>query len=998
MKLEISSKLSNWIAQSASYQSYIDFSIEEDSIAGYTIVKKYPDFYVSLYHLAIDLFKGKYTEINSKEIIAIARGMETFTIVGGNSFSGINIYEVYLMTASLRLLAGFSATSSLIVKGLIFENFIGKEQLQFVLSILSRNIFPKNEFSKSISRFLNSGEFSVLDQITQDLETKSEEGLSTNPQAYSESILAKSIFEYFKKNTLWSALLTIENNTKFWKKYVKENIEKRIWYFFPSQLEAIEKGIVASEKTFAMQMPTSAGKTALCELVIYYHAKKNPLSKIVFLAPFRSLASELRHSLAKKLQRYGLRVKTLYGGSVSTTTEKNSIDTSNLLIVTPEKMMAIEDIFPEVLNNVDLVICDEGHLLDDKNRGFDYELFLTRLKILKKENIRFIYLSAIVPNIEDVNNWLGGSSETIVRSNFRPTLFDYATVQLSEEDEEGFVLHFNPKDKRPKRYELYNFLRKSDYQFINPKTQRENTYKFWDSSKKRLSAACALKSLSAGTVALFAPTKFDNGVSGLCFEIIDQVRLINDYGIKNNDPFDFIDKEYITVVREYAAHIFSEDYLLVQCLKMGFCFHHGSLPQFVREILEHCIRDEKIRLVVCTNTLAEGVNLPLKTMVIHTTKRQYDRSWHTLSNREIKNLLGRVGRAGKEKNGVVIIPHQEDLEPIYQASNDISIHSVKGYLYKVIESITKTISDRNLILTNDIIENQKEQFLKLIDSIDSAILDLIGNDIDLSSLDEIASRLVENTFSYVQSNERQRGIFKHLIQLRSEKIKSSVSNESFPKIKKSGSSLRLYLSILENADLDNEIWLKKIDPINEEWIEFLFSHLEYISSIKETVEEGEFRYIETLERLKEITCSWLKGMTYGEISETYNLSVDQCLDIVNNLISYQLVNVFSTIIRVKEQNLQQDQIIDETISSWPLLLQLGFSRYLMLKLHSIGFADRIGIIALSNYLESSFDISGKDEGEIETILRENLTTILQELEVILPKLSILEIENSLSEK
>ncbi|EPG74765.1 DEAD/DEAH box helicase [Leptospira fainei serovar Hurstbridge str. BUT 6] len=996
MKLEISNKLSNWIAQSASYQSYFDFAIEEDSIADYTIVKKYSDFYTSLYHLALDLFKGKYTEISSKEIIALARGMETFTLKGRNSFLGINIYEVYLMTASLRLLAGFSATSNLIVKNLIFDNFEGKPGLQFVLSILGRSIFPKNEFSKSISRFLNSGEFSVLDQITYDLEAKIEEGLNTNPQAYAESVLAKSIFEYFKKNSIWNTLLSIDDNSRFWKKYVKENIEKRIWYFFPSQLEAIERGLISSEKTFAMQMPTSAGKTALCELIIYYHVKKNPLSKIVLLAPFRSLASELRQSLAQKLHRYGIKVKTLYGGSVPTAIEKNSIDNSNLLIITPEKMMAIEDIFPEVLNNVDLVICDEGHLLDDKNRGFDYELFLTRLKILKGEDIRFIYLSAIVPNIEDVNNWLGGSSETIVRSNFRPTLFDYATVQLSEKDEEGFVLHFNPKDKRPKRYELYNFLKKSDYQFINPQTGRENTYKFWDSSKKRLSVACALKSLPAGTVALFAPTKFDNGVAGLCTEIISQIKLISDYAIKNNNPYNYADSEYVAIVAEYASRLFSESYLLVQCLRMGFCFHHGSLPQYIREILENCIRDEKIRLVVCTNTLAEGVNLPLKTMVIHTTKRQFDQRWHQLTNREIKNLLGRVGRAGKEKNGVIIIPHKEDLEPIFEACNDIKIHPVKGYLYAVIERITRVISNRKIALTNDMIENQNESFLKLIDSIDSAILDLIGDNVDLSALDEIASRLVENTFSYVQSNEQQRNNFKHLIQLRSEKIKNNISNESLPKIKKSGSSLRLYLSILENADFENDIWFKKINPLDAEWIDFIFNHLEYISAIKEDLEEGSYSDIGSLDRLKDITLSWLSGMTYGQISENYNLSIERSLDIVNNLLSYQLTNVFSAIIRIRQQNLEQDQIIDESISSWPLLLPLGLDNYLKLKLHSIGFADRIGIIGLANYLETSFDILNKDEEEIKVILMENLETILQDLSVTLPRLSILEIENSLN--
>ncbi|MGJ4748136.1 DEAD/DEAH box helicase [Leptospira sp. SA-E8] len=994
MKLEISKKLANWIAQSESYQTYIDFNIEESSIARYTIIGKYQDFFISLYSLSIDFIKGKFELDEAKKSIALSRGLELFTSKTKDIFSGINKDEIFLLTSSLRLLSGFSSTSLLIVKNIELDHFKDKDTYEFILSILKRNTIARNPFSKRISEFLYNGDFSIIKELLDAIEEKISEGLNNDIDAYAANTIAKAVLEYFEKNCLWSTLIRIDADINFWERYVSKNIENNIWYFFPSQVEAIGKGIVNSEKSFSMQMPTSAGKTSLCELIIYYHNKKKQSSKIILLAPFRALASELKNSLAKRLIPYGITVKTLYGGSVPTSSEKVSIDESNLLIITPEKMMAIEDVFPDILNDVDLVICDEGHLLDDANRGFDYELFLTRLKIIKGDAIRFIYLSAIVPNIKDVNIWLGGENDSIAYSDFRPTILEYAVVEAYGEKNAAFSLNVNPKSPQPKNYVLYSFLRKEDFQYINPETGRKNTYNFW-SSKKSLSAACALKSLSSGAVALFAPTKRDSGVSGLCDELISQIDLKNNYSLNLPDPRDYSDQEYLSLLIEYFSQLFSEEYLLVQCLERGFVFHHGSLPQYAREIVESCVRDEKIKLVVCTTTLAEGVNLPLKTLVVHTTKRQTNQRWHNLTNREIKNLIGRVGRAGKEKSGFIIVPHQEDLQLIHEASENIGIHPVKGYLYRIIEAITEAIRTRGIDLSNQILENQNESFLKLIDSIDSAILDLIGRDVNLSTLDEIASVLVESTFSYTQSSEEQKKLFKELIRLRSDKIKNNISEESLIKVRTSGSNLRFYLNVMENVDLSNEIWLSKVQPLDLTWIDFLFNQLEHFEFINfEVQEEGQYNYIGSIATLKDFVISWIQGMSYGKLSEIYEISIDNCLDVVNDHISYQLANLFSNLIRIREQELAFGESLDESIIYWPLLLQHGFEKTLMLTLHSLGFTDRIGIIALANYIENNYILTSISESSIAELISENLSSILENLAPEIPRLSSLEIEKA----
>ncbi len=233
-------------------------------------------------------------------------------------------------------------------------------------------------------------------------------------------------------------------NRQHWRDYVTRNIEKKVpvWSFFPSQKLAIQKGILRG-KTCSLQMPTSSGKTSISELVIYDEFKKNPECKILYLAPFRSLASELKQSLAVSLGDLGVKSKIIYGGNLPTIEERTSIFEINLLISTPEKFMAIEDIIPGISGLFTTIICDEGHLLDDDSRGLSYELLLSRLKKINGNQRRFLFVSAIIPNISIVNEWLGGSKESLISSDYRPTEIEYAFLKKMDR-KFGYYLDVNP--------------------------------------------------------------------------------------------------------------------------------------------------------------------------------------------------------------------------------------------------------------------------------------------------------------------------------------------------------------------------------------------------------------------------------------------------------------------------------------------------------------------------------------------------------------------------
>ena len=127
-------------------------------------------------------------------------------------------------------------------------------------------------------------------------------------------------------------------------------------------------------------MPTSAGKTRIAELSIlktFLEHPDNPEVKCVYIAPFRSLAVEIESTLRKGLRPLGIRVSEIYGGFDLSSTERRLVAETQVLIATPEKLDAIIRQDPDLLNEVRLVIIDEGHLAGQlSERGLRAEVLV----------------------------------------------------------------------------------------------------------------------------------------------------------------------------------------------------------------------------------------------------------------------------------------------------------------------------------------------------------------------------------------------------------------------------------------------------------------------------------------------------------------------------------------------------------------------------------------------------------------------------------------------
>jgi len=966
-------ELKKWIAQSESWQAFIDYNIANEEQANYTFYNRPNDFYISLLTKLQDVLEELEAEETAnvkRDLLSIAKGLEVYSLQGKReAFSGVNYSRNMLYVASLYYLADFPATSFLLLKQFPQEEFYTDIE-KFIYYFLSRNYSRKegqeNQYFKFILEYLREGDIESiisLQEIFNKILLLDEEIPS---HLFVLTYVARSILKKFLSNNLWYDLLRYGPEID-WKAYVRFNIAKspQIWSFFPSQQTAIRNGLLTFDKAFSLQTPTSSGKTSIAELVIYSELSRNPDSKILYLAPFRALASELKSNLGRNLtSKLGINVKTIYGGNIISDSDRISIDQANVLISTPEKFMAIELGLSGILDDFQTVICDEGHLIDNTTRGISYELLLSRLKNNTSVERRFVFLSAIIPNIEVINSWLGGTDNDIARSDYRPTEIELAF--LKEVNGNLYNLEINPNDEFPKKYLLNRFLSPQDFA-LKSGTYNLNTYK-----SKAVSAA--LKSLSSGAVAIFSPTKsVSQGVAGLAIEVIKQGKT------SLPKPIRYCDEIEIQKLVQYFRHIFGNDFLLTKCAENGFLYHHGDLPQFVRELIETMVRSEKVKLLICTTTLAEGVNLPIKTLVISSARRFDERRGYLmpLEKRDLKNLIGRAGRAGKETKGTIIVVNPSDRSILSDVIANRDLEDVKGFLYYVVDIIQDYLIRNKTQLSNEMLDQLKES-----DHIDNSIIQLLAEDIPVEELDQEVSSLIQNTLTYYQSDDNLKARLSELFQLRSEKLKPIVVSGNLNLIKNTGIPLRSFDSIEKLIDYDQDFLAEVNNVLDAQWIDFMFDILYEIEDFKESIPGGLER-----EKLIDSLIVWVNGGWYHDIATEISISVEDTLILVK-FFEYELQNFVASIIKYIE--IKRREIVSPTsgvISYWPNYITYGVNDTLKLELAEIGIPDRTLIQNIANwYVEYEVDF---DENEsLRYTITTNQSWLILYLEERVPTISL----------
>lgn len=339
--------------------------------------------------------------------------------------------------------------------------------------------------------------------------------------------------------------------------------------------------------------------------------------KIIYIAPMKALVQEMVGNFSARLANYGIRVGELTGDSQMT---KQQIAETHIIVTTPEKWDVVtrKSTDTSYTTLVRLIIIDEIHLLHDE-RGPVLESIIARtIRRMEqtREYVRLIGLSATLPNYEDVATFLRVDIQKglfYFDASYRPCGLQQQFIGITEK-------------KAIKRYQVVNEV---CYEKVLDQAGKHQTLVFVHSRKETAKTATFIRDMALEKETI---TRFVSPDSATREILQTEVEDVKNASLKDLLPF-------------------------------GFAIHHAGMTREDRTLVEDLFTAGHIQVLVCTATLAWGVNLPAHTVIIKGTQIYNPEKgrWVELSSQDMLQMLGRAGRPQYDTTGegIIITNHSE---------------------------------------------------------------------------------------------------------------------------------------------------------------------------------------------------------------------------------------------------------------------------------------------------------------------------------------------------
>ena len=375
----------------------------------------------------------------------------------------------------------------------------------------------------------------------------------------------------------------------------------------PPQAEAIP--LALEGRNLVAAIPTASGKS----LIGYVPALKAIVErrrKVLYIVPLKALASEKKDDF-ERFSGLGVKVHLSSGDLDS---EDRGLADANVVVATSEKADSMIRHGSDWMRDVGLVIADEIHMIHDAGRGPTLEVALTKL-MRRSRDLQVIALSATISNADDLAYWLRAE---LVRSDWRP-------IPLKEGAYfDGEIL-------------------------------------FGDGSRRDVA------SQSRDEVWGLVEQTIKEGGQSIVF--VNSRRSTEALAVKFSKPLASMVGKSLTPAEEYIlegdAESTASGRKLAECVRCGVAFHNAGLTYRQRRFIEDGFRQGRIKCIVATPTLAAGINLPARRVVIRDTTRFDTNAGNVpLPVMEIKQMCGRAGRPRYDPYGeaVLVAKNPNDLD------------------------------------------------------------------------------------------------------------------------------------------------------------------------------------------------------------------------------------------------------------------------------------------------------------------------------------------------
>lgn len=834
----------------------------------------------------------------------------------------------------------------------------------------------KDEIENISSKFKIFFDYGLLIELFEDLHRFREKVYEIG--SYREILFIDVIYALVKSkynNSTWINLPKYTDlDVEIWRPTIlKPTFIKEFW---PSQHLLGENEVFKGESS-VIQLPTSAGKTKSTELIIRSAFLSERANVAIIVAPFRALCNEIKHDLSYAFENEDIKVNEF------TDVLQNDIDIDefieedekNIFISTPEKLYYLLKQSPELADKIGLLIYDEGHQFDSGTRGVIYELLVTSLKMAINSDTQVVLISAVISNASNINDWLNSGNGTVVAGS---TINTNRTIAFASWRTPLGQLKFINKNNIDE--DLY-FVPRVLSQHELTLSKRESTARFFPEKNKNSQVATylAFNLINNGSVAVFVPRQ--NSINTLCSDINEAYRreLTLERPITNSNNQEMTKLHYL-----YSKHLGDENEQ-TKAVRLGVTTHHGNLPDSIKLSVEHALQNSYAKIVLCTSTLAQGVNLPIKYLIVTGVYQGKEQ----IKVRDFHNLIGRSGRAGKYTEGSIIFAdidiydkkmnryenwrwnnarellnsnNSEEIESnILDVFSTIEINALHKRYFDTIDNLMELLNNDIQIIyeqfnvTDSDVRytfSKKRNFLL---SIENFLIENFDN--TLISLDE----LVKLTLAYHLADERKKKLLIELFAAIMLNIETKIPEDYKRKIY-SKTLFGIYENKIINDWLDENIYAL----VNTESIELLENKI--WNFLKSRIRNKNFRNFNQPQYLDNIYTNWLNNKSYafiyeelaslnirmGSTPKARKLTVDYISEICEKALSFEGTLILSSVIAFLDLYKDEHDITNlaTNLNLFQKKLKYGLNSKNAIFIYEMGFVDKFISLELSDLLEN----------------------------------------------
>lgn len=447
--------------------------------------------------------------------------------------------------------------------------------------------------------------------------------------------------------------------------------ERQVFSLLPSQQEALRQSLLDPNRiAVVLQMPTSAGKTLLAEFSIIQTIENyKGETRIVYVVPTRALATQTYRTLIQDLRPLGIDVVAASSAFEEDPYELNLlVESKGVVVATPEKLDLMLRSHPEWFETLRMVVVDEAHLLQDKERGVRLELLLANIR-RERPQAKLLLLTPFLENAQQVATWLGGARGLPITVHWRPSrlLLGLSSIAGAGRNRALTIEWSDPysRDQSPTPIRIPVSIPSRDVQTTRSRLVYL-AHKFQDLGT--ILGLCTGSRIEAETAALaLARTR----------AVIPETSRTS--GLR--------------VAIALAESEYGSDSSLSFCLQRGVAFHHSALSPMLRYLVEEEVRAGVVKIIIATTTLAQGMNFPVAVVLVHSVHKPYGGG--NLTPAEFWNIAGRAGRVGLVDRGLVIFTGKDHREHFDRYSSLLT-DSVRSALLAVLGSLSPTVELKQL--------------------------------------------------------------------------------------------------------------------------------------------------------------------------------------------------------------------------------------------------------------------------------------------------------------